>query len=154
MGRERREPAGSNLTHERDLIESLQSDRYWHIRAIHGPAIRPLPLVTAERDLQKAALVRIADDLELRVRRLSASPGPIAVLDTNVLLHYQEPPKVSWSEVLGSGSWRLVIPLRVIEELDSKKYSGSAKLAGRARALLPLLVQIVSADGSPQLLKD
>jgi predicted ribonuclease YlaK len=87
------------------------------------------------------------------MRRLSG-PGAIAVLDTNVLLHYQEPPKVRWPQVLGPGPWRLMIPLRVIEELDNKKYSASAKLASRSRALLPTLERLIGDDGSPQHLDD
>jgi rRNA-processing protein FCF1 len=144
----------AHLTHDRNLIETLQSDRYWQIRAIHNPVARPLPLVTAELDLQKGALSRLADDLDQRVQRFGAVPGRIAVLDTNILLHYQEPPKIRWREALGATGWRLVIPLRVVEELDAKKYSDSTKLALRARALLPLLERLIGADGSARELED
>jgi rRNA-processing protein FCF1 len=144
----------AHLTHDHDVIEMLQSDRYWQIRAIHNPVARPLPLVTAERDLQKAALSRLADDLDQRVQRFGVAPGQIAVLDTNILLHYQEPQKIRWREALGATAWRLVIPLRVVEELDAKKYSGSTKLAPRARALLPLLERLVGEDGSARELEE
>src|SRR3954447_7081743 len=109
----------SHLTHERGVIDMLQTERYWQIRAIHSATMRPVPLVTAERDLQRAALVRLADDLERRVGQLSVAPGDIAVLDTTVLLHYQEPTKVPWREILGSPQTRLIVPLRVVEELDA-----------------------------------
>lgn len=39
-------------------------------------------------------------------------------------------------------------------ELGSKKYASSAKLASRARALLPLLERLVGDDGSPPQLND
>jgi predicted ribonuclease YlaK len=43
---------------------------------------------------------------------------------------------------------RLIVPLRVVEEFDAKKYSGS-KRPERARALLPRLEALVGRDGSP-----
>jgi hypothetical protein len=66
---------------------------------------------------------------------------------------YQEPHKIRWREVLNAPACRLVVPLRVVEELDGKKYSASGKLARRARALLPLLEQLVGDDGSPGLIE-
>jgi predicted ribonuclease YlaK len=49
---------------------------------------------------------------------------------------------------------RLVIPLRVIEELDSKKYGSSDRLGKRARALLPQLEQVAGMGGTPSPLID
>jgi predicted ribonuclease YlaK len=42
----------------------------------------------------------------------------------------------------------------VVEELDGKKYSNSAKLAPRARALLPLLEELVGDDGAARRLQE
>jgi predicted ribonuclease YlaK len=43
---------------------------------------------------------------------------------------------------------RLVVPLRVIEELDAKKYSGNSALSERARSVLPWLQdRILRAEG-------
>src|SRR3954451_13541017 len=44
----------ASLTHDRDVVTMLQSERYWQIRGVHQQVIRPHVLVTAERDLQKA----------------------------------------------------------------------------------------------------
>ena len=71
------------------------------------------------------------------------------MLDTNILLQYQEPSKVRWRDVLRVESVRLIVPLRVVEELDAKKYSASKRLAERARVLLPRLEELVGRDGSP-----
>jgi predicted ribonuclease YlaK len=73
------------------------------------------------------------------------------VLDTNVLLHYQPPWQVDWTAVLGSaGPVRLVLPLRVIEELDERKYRDREKIAQRARDLLSELWKVLSpSKGGP-----
>jgi predicted ribonuclease YlaK len=47
---------------------------------------------------------------------------------------------------------RLVIPLRVIEELDAKKYTDSERLRRRARERLPKLYALVGAGGAPKVL--
>jgi len=69
----------------------------------------------------RSALKALRDDLKQRLERARAAPGAITVIDTNVLLHHQLPDSVAWREVVGQESVRLVIPLRVIEELDEKK---------------------------------
>jgi predicted ribonuclease YlaK len=132
----------------------VQTERYWRIRAIDAATVRPSPLVDAETTLQHEALEQLVVELQERVRRLSRAPGQITVLDTNVLLHYQEPAKVDWVSVLGVATVRLVIPLRVVEELDAKKYAPNDKLAARARALLPQLERLVGPAGAPAELRD
>jgi predicted ribonuclease YlaK len=94
-------------------------------------------------------LQRLLDDLNERRGRLALTTGRISVLDTNVLLHYLPIHQVPWPEVVESAVVRLVIPLRVIEELDAKKYSKSADLAKRARNVLPTLEQLLGQAGRP-----
>jgi hypothetical protein len=138
------------VTHDRSLVDMFHTERFWHIHDLHHQLPRPFPLVMAERDRQVAALTHLAEDLEQRVRRLTAAGGEIAVLDTNVLLHYLPPDQIPWCQALGRGSWRLMVPLRVIEELDAKKYSGSKTLSSRARDLLPRLERLVGEAGEPR----
>lgn len=137
------------LTHDEATHRMLQTDRYWHIRGLREDDPRPAPLIDAEVTAQQNALTRLATDLEERVRRLTAARGAVAILDTNILLHFEEPDKIPWTEVLDAPAVRLVLPLRVIEELDAKKYSNSDKLASRSRALLPKIERLVGADGYP-----
>jgi predicted ribonuclease YlaK len=61
------------------------------------------------------------------------------VLDTNVLMHYTRPDKVTWAEILGAGQVRIILPICVIDELDNKKYTGSDKMSGRAQQALKAL---------------
>lgn len=126
----------ASLTHRDEVLRMLQTDRYWRIREIGEDSVRPWPLVSAEIDYQVAGLERLADDLGARVKRLTQAPGCITVLDTNVLLEFQPPQSVNWLKVIGEDDIRLIVPLRVIEELDAKKYSRRTDLADRARRLL------------------
>jgi predicted ribonuclease YlaK len=59
--------------------------------------------------------------------------GHIAVLDSNVLLHHLPPDQVNWQAATERPLVRLILPLRVVEELDSKKYGPSDRLRERAR---------------------
>ena len=140
------------LTHDRSLVEMFYTERFWQIHDLHHQLPRPFPLVMAERDRQVEVLTQVAEDLERRVQRLTAGGGEIAVLDTNVLLHYLPPDQIPWPQALGPGRWRLMLPVRVIEELDAKKYSGSRALSLRARDLLPRLERLVGEAGEPRKL--
>ena len=59
-----------------------------------------------------------------------------------MLLHYVPPDQVKWSKVVKSSPLRLTIPLRVIEQLDEKKYTARDDLAGRARDYASRLVRM------------
>lgn len=65
--------------------------------------------------------------------------APLAVIDTHVLLHFEVPAQVNWLQILGSSSVRLVLPLRVIEELDTRNYTARSGLAERARGVISWL---------------
>jgi len=132
-----------------EALQALRTDRYWHIRTLTSGSPRPYPLINAERDEQAATLRAWAAELQERRQRLADTSGQILVLDTNVLLEFLPPDQVPWSEIAGCDSVRLVIPLRVVEELDMKKYSNSPRLADRARALLPRLESLIGAAGQP-----
>jgi rRNA-processing protein FCF1 len=143
----------SALTHDVALVTMLQTPRFWQIRALDEPSTRPWPLVDAEIRLQTTVLERLADDLDERVRRLGSAAGHLTVLDTNILLQYLPPDGIPWTEVLGHPRVRLIVPLRVIEELDAKKYAPRRDLADRARRILPTLESAVGRDGAPRELR-
>lgn len=137
------------LTPDRGIVAMLHTNRYWHIRSLDETTTRPLPLVDAEIRLQTGWLEQLANDLSDRAVRLSAAPGHLTVLDTNILLHYLPPAQIPWLDVLGQPNVRLVVPLRVIEELDAKKYARQDQLAKRARSILPALEAVLGRAGSP-----
>lgn len=75
----------------------------------------------------------------------------MAVLDTNVLLHYQPPTQIPWRKILSEEAVRLIIPIRVVEELDEKKYLARDDLAARARGILSGLWRAVGPSaGMPR----
>jgi PIN domain len=145
----------SELTHDRAVVEQLHTPRYWEIRRLVPSDARPIPLIDGECRAQRDALQGMRENLEMHVNRARSAPGHITVLDTNSLLHYQLPNSIKWPEIVGQEQVRLVIPLRVIEELDAKKWGdGSEKLRDRARALLPKLDALIGPGGAPAPLAD
>lgn len=72
------------------------------------------------------------------------------MIDTNVRLEHLPPEQVKWSEVVKASLVRLVIPLRVLEELDEKKYTARDDKADWARRLLRMLwTALGPAKGGP-----
>jgi hypothetical protein len=143
-----------NVTHDPMVLTFAYTSAYYEIRALTSASPRAVAFIDAEAARQRRELEGLRDDLQRRLDRALAAPGAITILDTNVLLHHQLPDSVAWRDVVGKESVRLVIPLRVIEELDEKKYSASDKLRARARERLPKLYAMVGAGGLPKPLKD
>ena len=143
----------SGLTHDTDVVDHLLTDRYWQIHRLLELA-RPFYVVDSEVQAQRTWLTAIKSDLEHRVARATAAPGHLTVVDTNVLLHYLPPDQIKWLEIVGEAQVRLVLPLRVIEELDEKKYTGSDRIAKRAREVLPRIERIVGPAGLPKQLQN
>jgi hypothetical protein len=139
----------AELTHDATMVEMLHTPRYWEVRRLVPSDARPIPLIEGERRVQAANLRALRDNLEMHVNRARSAPGHITVLDTNSLLHYMLPDQIDWPEIIGHEKVRLVIPLRVIEELDAMKYSEKGKRQERARTLLPKLDGFISMMGSP-----
>jgi rRNA-processing protein FCF1 len=125
----------SNFTDDPDALAMLQTTAYWEIHQLIPTSPRPIPLI----------------DSEIHSR---AAPGHITVVDTNALLHYHLPDSIDWPAVVGEAKVRLVLPLRVIEELDAKKYTESEKIRRKARELLPKLRSFVGSGGTPKAVRD
>jgi predicted ribonuclease YlaK len=111
-------------------------------------------LVRTELEFQTSILERLVRDLNQRIDRASSVAGHITVVDTHVLLHYEPPWQVIWPEVVGRSPVRLVVPLRVVEELDAKKYARRDELAGAARILLTSLEEAVAASSGPNAIRE
>ena len=103
---------------------------------------RAWSVVSAELALQRDMLKALAQDLLERVQRAGAAAA--TVIDTNVLLQHQRPDFVPWDVIVGHVPVRLIVPLRVVDEIDAKKYARRSDLADRARGLLPWLEGVVA----------
>jgi rRNA-processing protein FCF1 len=124
-----------NLFADPGAIEGLHTQRYWHLWT---PGVHWARLIDAEIDVQVPRLNALASTLR-EYLHLRERPGHLAVVDTNVLLHYQRIDKVNWGNVVKDRPVRLVVPHIVLDELDDKRYLGSDKIRERARsAIAPL----------------
>ena len=95
-------------------------------------------LINAEVAVKSSQLSEIATSLREARDRMTRSPGCPTLVDTNVLLECLRPDQIKWDGIVGE-SVRLIVPLRVIEELDAKKYARNERLRPAARAILPWL---------------
>lgn len=113
---------------------------YRLVRDMTQDSPRPYPLVRAEVDRQVRALTALQAKLNA-LQSLQDRPGALAVLDTNVLMHYQRLDEIPWAEVVGVAPVRIILPICVIDELDNKKYTGSDRMSRRADLAVRVLRQ-------------
>ena len=144
----------SAVTADFSLIAAVQNEHYWRLQDVSAKFARPDPMMQAELARQCERFEALARELQQRHELITEAPGSIAVVDTNVLLHYRPPAQVPWPQIVGTSPVRLVIPLRVVEELDLKKWGHNNKLATRARNLLPSLQRALGRGGTPGVLRD
>jgi hypothetical protein len=111
----------------------LRTPRFWAINALES--VRLIEMVNDERDVQTAWLEGIATQVANLGQRF-AGDSAVAVLDTHILLHYRLFIEVDWLAVVGASSVRLVVPLRVVDELDEKKAARRNDIRDRARTVL------------------
>ncbi len=107
------------LTFDFDVIDALQTGRYWRIRQLHEEPIWPTQLGRAEIEQQTRWLEALRDDLRLRITRMAGAPGDPTVLDTNVPLEFGPAAQIDWTALTGSPAVRLVIPLRSLRSSTS-----------------------------------
>ncbi|MFC5188089.1 PIN domain-containing protein [Actinomadura harenae] len=162
-----------------DLAAGVRSGAYWHLLSlIRADASRSVTTLVAEPDRirgeralngafqaefdnQLKALEAARVELDA-LKELAARPGLPVVYDTNMLNHWQQPGDIRWREVLKAQGEqativRLVVPLRVIDELDRQKYGGAesdlARKAATAIRYLERHLKTVPA-GKPAKLRE
>ena len=134
-------------------VGALHTERYWRIASGNPPVTLPRfpESASAEASWQFNRIIAIAEELEGEVERLRGDrEARIAVVDTNVFLHCRPLEDfVDWSFV-GAGRIRVVVPVRVIEELDSKKRDRNPDIADRGRRSIRWLTEkLVPKNGGP-----
>jgi hypothetical protein len=135
------------------IAAGLHSSAYWNL--LLAPNTPPANMAIAtEIENQMEALEHAQAELE-DLKQLAARPGLPIVYDTNMLNHWRQPGDVLWREVLKAqgedgAMVRLVVPLRVVDELDRQKY-GQGDLARRAATAIRYLERVLkdSQPGEP-----
>jgi hypothetical protein len=114
-------------------LEHLHTARFWQIFQA-GVAIPRLDeVIRAEADVQADRISELADELTAAHQRLVGEGGTtLAVVDTNVFLHCSPLDEIDWSFV-AAPPVRVVVPLRVAEELDEKRRDRNPATVAQAR---------------------
>ncbi|MFC5799836.1 PIN domain-containing protein [Streptomyces formicae] len=161
-----------------DLAAGLHSTAYWNLLAVAGGNAEIG--VTSDRAVasnvaraQRARNQALSTEIENQVKalekaraelealmKLVARPGLPVVYDTNMLNHWQQPGDILWRDIFKDQGeripdTRLVVPLRVIDELDKQKY-GQGDLARKAATAIRYLERVLknSQPGEPVRLRD
>jgi hypothetical protein len=126
-------------------LERLYTDRFWHGQSLAASSPYAPGLLNNEHELQVAFLTELREALTREEQRQAELKDvPVAVLDTNVLLHYRLFTDVPWQTVLATDRVRVAVPLRVVDELDLKKAARRSDLASRAATVLKHLQERIA----------
>lgn len=124
-------------------LTRLHTTRYWHLHNLmHVPGSRRIPeMVRDEAEVQCDWLRSEADDLQQRADRFGKDPtAKLVIIDTNIFLHGELFDKIPWRTWLSvKEPIQVIVPIRVIDELDSQKFRGNKD---RARKALRILVRL------------
>jgi hypothetical protein len=126
-------------------LEQLRPQRFWAINSLES--VRLIEMVNDERNAQVTRLEHVAEQIQ-RMKGRVAGDTSIAVLDTHVLLHYRLFDEISWASVVGAEAVLLVVPLRVIDELDSKKAARRPDIRDRARTVIRHIESCLDRNGA------
>ena len=105
--------------------------------------------VYAEVESRRELFESMSRELKETQSRLSKSIGLPSVVDTNFMIHCLRLDQIQWTAVVDDVV-RLIIPIRVIEELDAMKTDNKPRLRKNSRAILSWLESLfVGCDTGP-----
>jgi hypothetical protein len=131
----------------RTAIESL-FDGPLNLAALLGGQSELVVATAAASDICER-IGEIADELKKLMDQTEQSQFLPLVIDTNLILEYQPIGSIDWAAFLGEPV-RLIVPLRVFEELEEARYSNNKRKSQIARDELPRLVAMVEQNpGQP-----
>lgn len=99
-------------------------------------------MVSGEIDAKAKELRDLAAELTRARQRMARATGYSTVIDSNLLLECKRLDQIKWAEVIGQPQARVMVPLRVVEELDAKKIDPKDRLRETARSVLPWLERL------------
>lgn len=137
------------------LLGTLQRDEVLSI--FSNPRHRDISLMPAGEQLQRSVYAEVGSKRELfesmsrelkeTRTRLARSPGLPSVVDTNFMVHCLRPDQIKWKSVVDD-IVRLIIPLRVIEELDAMKTDNKERLRKNSREILSWLESLFTGSNT------
>jgi hypothetical protein len=139
----------------------LHGSAYWYLREANAMAPSALPEVLQEIERKQLLLSEFARDLESRIEVYcrdgwqphTQGTSPV-VVDTSTLLLLEQPWIVDWPALTDRPMVRLIVPMRVVEELDRLDYKRGHDPHTVARAILSELEALVNpwpADSAKEL---
>jgi hypothetical protein len=124
-----------------------------HLAAVSGAEPQIVHANAAVTDVC-GRIGEISDELKKVMDRIALSDSLPLVIDTNLILEYEPIESIDWVKFMGEPV-RLVIPLRVFEELEEARYSNSKQKSQIARDELPRIVAMVEQrPGHPARISD
>jgi len=127
----------------------INTQRYMLIQAMDPSENAMKGAVYAEMTSQAKRLEEIAEHVERKIAIFKAAPGRIVVPDTTAVLRMRPLTVLDLTKITGGEEARLVLPLRVVEELDAKKYGKDATFRNVVRNLLPKIENLLDGAGGP-----
>jgi len=127
----------------RSAIESL-FDGPLNLAAVLGDQWNLVRANAAAHDICER-IGEIADELKKLLEQTERSQSLPLVIDTNLILEYQPIGSIDWTRFAGEAA-RLIVPLRVLEELEEARYSNSKRKSRIARDELPRLVAMLEQN--------
>lgn len=147
---------------EPDLAGAMRGDAYWHLLTLGPVPAPPAPteVIRASNEAYGRVISDVIRELDLAraeldaLTKLAARPGLPLILDTNVFHTWQRPDQIDWPTVLRG--WketertaRLVVPLRVVDELDRQKYGNGVLAESATKAVRFLQQTLAGRAGEP-----
>lgn len=137
----------------RDEVLSIFSNPRHRDISMMPAGAQLLRSVYAEVSSKRELFESMSRELKETRTRLGKSPGLPSVVDTNFMVHCVRPDQIIWrsmqDEVL-----RLVVPLRVIEELDAMKTDNKERLRRSSREILSWLESLFKGGTGPVRIRD
>jgi rRNA-processing protein FCF1 len=138
------------------LIGSLHRDEVLSI--FSNARHRDISLMPAGEQLHRSVYAEVGSKWELLESmsrelketrtRLTKSPGLPSIVDTNFMVHCLRPDQIKWKS-FDDDVLRLIVPLRVIEELDAMKTDNKDRLRKNSREILSWLESLFKGSTGP-----
>jgi len=141
-----------SVLHREEVLSLFSNPRHRDI-SVMPAGEHLLRSVSAEVESKRALLDSMSKELRETQTRLAKSPGLPTVVDTNFMVHCLRPDQIRWRS-LSDDDLRLVIPLRVIEELDAMKTDNKERLRKSSREILSWMESLFKGGTGPVTIRN